>query len=342
MICPHSCQYCYWQKDLFRGSRITVYANSKERYEADLKIAMAIWRVFSAFLRFESCKNWVGDDLFVKFDKTMKRKAKDFNECELNMLCSEFAEKVLHKWKTPKADRNAIKAHLNDPDHNPKSIFNSGENNDSVALEHITDVQKDILIPTILSMDNAYIMLRTKSIHYDFLEQFKDHEKKHRIIISPSLIPQKFIEKYEPINYNLEDRLKELRKLADWGFKIFPCFSPLIYENDTGGKTIDEFVQTFKEYLPPEKIQYYTLGSLRFSRMAIRNIRMAHPNTGLDSPYFVHPKHTTGDKYRYPKIIRARMYASFICEMNKNGYDGVPRFLQTESPDDRQIQRSGP
>ena len=331
MICPHSCQYCYWQSTVFRNARIVVHANPKEKFEADLKIAMAIWRVFSAFLCSPSCKDRVGDDLFVKFDKRMKLKAKNFSDCELEKLCVEFAEKVLDKWKTPRADRNAIKAHLVNVGHNPKVIFNSGENNDSVALEHITDVQKDILIPIIFSMDNAYLMLRTKSIHYDFLEQFKSHEKKDRIIISPSLIPQKFIEKYEPTNYSLEDRLKELRKLADWGFKIFPCFSPLIYEKDTGGKTIEEFVKTFKEYLPPDKTQYYTLGSLRLNRTALRNIREIHPNAGLDSPYFVHPKHTSGDKYRYPKIIRIRMYASFIREMNKNGYDEVPRFLQTET-----------
>ncbi len=331
MICPHSCQYCYWQKDLFTRSRITVYANPKQRFEADLKIAIAIWRVFSAFLRFPSCKDEVDDKLFVWFDERIRKQAKNLDSGGLNNMCAELAEKILAKWKVPQTDRKGIRALIKDANYNPKVVFNTGENNDSVALEHITDVQKDILIPTILGADNAYLMLRTKSIHYDFLEQFKDHEKKDRIIISPSLIPQKFIDKYEPENYSLKERLKALRKVADWGFKIYLCFSPLIYEKDSGEKTIKGFVKTLKSYLPPDKIQYYTLGSLRLNRTTLRNIRMTHPDTGLDSPYFVHPKHTSGDKYRYPKITRARMYVSFIREMNANGYDKVPRFLQTET-----------
>ncbi len=331
MICPHSCQYCYWQKDLFTRSRITIYANPKKRFEADLKVAMAIWRVFSAFLRIPSSKDRLGYGLFAKFDEGLKRNGKDFSEDELNKICSGLAEKALDEWKTPQADRKALMALIENPNHSPNAVFNSGEDNDSVALEHITDVQKDILIPTILSLDKAHIMLRTKSIHYDFLEQFKDHEKKDRIIISPSLMQQEFIEKYEPGNYSLKERLKALEKVAGWGFKIFPCFSPLIYERGYGEETVKQFVKTLKEYLPPERIVYYTLGSLRLGKMALRNIRMIRPDTALDSPYFVHPKHSSGDKFRYPKIIRTKMYASFIREMNANGYDKVARYVQTET-----------
>ena len=58
---------------------------------------------------------------------------------------------------------------------------------------------------------------------------------------------------------------------------------------------------------------------------------MIHHESDIDSLYFVNPKSTSGDKFRYPKIIRAEMYAFFIREMNKNGYENVLRFLQTET-----------
>ena len=331
MMCPHSCKYCYWQKDLFSGSRIVVYANPKEKFEQDIKIAVAIWRAFWVLLQTPSCKDQVNDKTFVKLDQRIRVLAKSFDPDELRKVCFDLVAKILDQWKVPKADASPAMARLGDDSFNPNLVFNSGENNDSVAIEHITDVQKNILIPCICNTDNAYLMLRTKSIHYDFLEEFKDHEKKPRIIISPSLIPQEYIHKYEPENYSLEDRLKALKKVADWGFKIFPCFSPLFYEPDSGEKIVKGFIKTFKKHLPPDKIQYYTLGSLRFSKMAIRNIKMIHADTDLDSPYLVHPKHTSGDKYRYPKIVRAKMYAEFIREMNTAGYNKVPRFLQTET-----------
>ncbi len=331
MICPHSCRYCYWQKDLFSRARITVYANPKEKFEADLKIAMSIWRAFSAFLSVPRFRHNVDDKLFVRFDRAIREEAKSLNEDALNEACLKFAEKTLEAWKAPQADKKVVLNLLKDSSYKPKAVLNSGENNDSVALEHITDVQKDILIPIILSMDDAYIMLRTKSIHYDFLEQFKNHKKKDRIIISPSLIQQEFIEKYEQGNYSLKERLEALKKVADWGFKIFPCFSPLIFEKNGWKHTVKDFITSLKSYLPPDRIQYYAVGSLRLNRTALRNIRMIDPDTKLDSPYFVHPKNTSGDKYRYPKITRAAMYASFIREIDAAGYDKVPRFLQTET-----------
>ena len=202
MICPHSCQYCYWQKDVFQSSRIVVFANPKERFETDLKNAMAIWRVFSALLRLPACSDRVNDKIFIQFDKRIKNEIDKTDYTDINEVCYELGLKLLSKWDARKEDVQYFKGLVEDKNYNPKVIFNSGENNDSVAHEHITDVQKDILIPTIFGLDNAYLMLRTKSVHYDFLEKFKDHENKDRIIISPSLIPQEFIAKYEPGNYS--------------------------------------------------------------------------------------------------------------------------------------------
>jgi len=341
MICPHSCQYCYWQKDLFHSSRILVSANPKEDFNRDIRIATAIWRVFCAFWetgvftdKIDSAN--VDSKVFVPLDKIIRKKSgNDFdygNTDDLNKITAECVAAILKNWNVPGLDTKRVMDLLNDTGFTPKVIFNAGENNDSVALEHITNVQQDILIPTILSMDNACLMLRTKSIHFDFLEKFKDDPKKDRIIVSPSLIPQEFIEKYEPRNYRLEERLEELKKVAGWGFKIFPGFSPLIYENKGAWKEIyRKFIDTLASYLPPGTIYYYTVGSLRLGKMAFRNIKMIHPNTPLNNPYFVNPKSTTGDKFRYQRVIRKAMYSLFIREMNKHGYDKVPKFLQTET-----------
>ena len=129
----------------------------------------------------------------------------------------------------------------------------------------------------------------------------------------------------------MKERLEALKKVADWGFKIFPCFSPLFYTGKSWVRIIEDFIKIFNEYLPPDKIQYYTLGTLRLSKTAIRNIRLIHPDTDIDSPYLVKPKYTSGDKFRYPKIIRTKMYAFFIQTMNGFGYANIPRFLQTET-----------
>ena len=112
MICPHSCQYCYWQKDLLYSSRIVVYANSKERFAADIINAVAIWRVFSAFLQAPSCIDKVDDKLFVRFDHRLRKETKDTDSGDLNGLCADLALEMLNKWKVPKQDREIVQTHI--------------------------------------------------------------------------------------------------------------------------------------------------------------------------------------------------------------------------------------
>lgn len=344
MNCPHFCQYCYWHKDLHRRARIEVNANEMEEFVKDIKIAAAIWRIFTAFQQTNSCVNKMSSRIFDALDKRIRNKTKTLDYEGLNSsnerkdyikflrACVDCTESNLASWDVPETDRAFIREFVTNPVKYPaKVIFNSGENNDSVAWEHITRVQQKILIPTILSMDEAYVILRTKSIHFDFLEDFKDHSKQNRIIISPSLIPEYFVKKYEAGNHSLQERLAALRKVADWGYKIYPSFSPIIYEKGSWREKYREFIETFRRYLPPEKVQYYALGMLRFSRQALTRIREVHSDIDIYVPgFFVKPEDTSGDKYRYGGDIVRTMYAFFIREMNKNGYDKVPHILQTE------------
>ena len=331
MICPHFCHYCYWQKDLYSSSMITVHANPKEDFVEDIKIASIIWRAFSPLISSDICKDKVSDTLFLRLDKKIRKKGISSDDKVLKNVCLDFVTGLMEDWKIPKEEQKSIIGRIKNPTYKPKVIFDSGENNDSVALEHITNIQNDILIPTILSMDNAYLILRTKSIYFGFLEKLYKHPKRNHIIISPSINPHYLIEKYEPGNHSLEDRLESLRAAAIMGFKIFLCFSPMIYERGSWRKLYADFVEEVRRYLPPEKVHYYTVGSLRLSKQALRNIRNIHPGTPLDSPYFIPPANTSGDKFRYSGDIRRTMYAFLIREMDKAGYDKVPRYLQTET-----------
>ena len=331
MICPHFCQYCYWQKDLYSSSMISVHANPKEDFVEDIKIASIIWRAFSPLISSDICKDKVSDSLFLRLDRKIRKKGISSDDKALKSVCLDFVKGLMEDWKIPKKEQKFILSRIKNPAYKPKVIFDSGENNDSVALEHITNIQNDILIPTILNMDNAYLILRTKSIYFGFLEKLNKHPKRDHIIISPSINPRYLIEKYEPGNHSLEDRLESLRAAAIMGFKVFLCFSPMIYERGSWRKLYAEFVKEVKRYLPPEKVHYYTVGSLRLSKQALRNIKNIHPGTPLDSPYFIPPGNTSGDKFRYSGDIRRTMYAFLIREMNKAGYDKVPRYLQTET-----------
>ena len=108
MICPHSCQYCYWQKDLFHSSRILVSANPKEDFNRDIRIATAIWRVFCAFWetgvftdKIDSAN--VDSKVFVPLDKKIRKKSgNDFDYGNTDDL-----NKIIYRINNVQAKQNA-------------------------------------------------------------------------------------------------------------------------------------------------------------------------------------------------------------------------------------------
>ena len=193
----------------------------------------------------------------------------------------------------------------------PGKLFRIGtwELGDSLALEAGTG-QAASLIKEFSGLGNAVLELKTKS---DCLDNILGVEHKGKTVVSWSLNTEYVTGTEELGTAPLERRLEAMRKTADNGYLIGLHFDPMIL-HDGWERGYGTLVKRVFETVPPERVAWISIGSLRFNPEMKKKIENNYPESRLTCAEMV-----LGDdaKMRYVKPVRVEMYRSLYREIKK-------------------------
>jgi spore photoproduct lyase len=193
----------------------------------------------------------------------------------------------------------------------PWRLFRIGtwELGDSLALENKTG-QAARLITEFSKLKNAVLELKTKS---DCVDSILSLDHKGKTIVSWSLNTDYIIKTEERGTASLERRIKAMHKVVKAGYLIGLHFDPMILYNnwEEGYKML---VKEIFDVIPPERIAWISIGSLRFNPEMKKMIENNYPDSKLTCAEMV-----LGDdvKMRYVKPLRVNMYRLLYSELNK-------------------------
>jgi len=178
----------------------------------------------------------------------------------------------------------------------PKIWFHAGEFSDSLALSHISG-ELPLLFDFFQHRTNAYLELRTKSIN---IRELKKLSPLKNIITSFSLSPFDIARTHDLKTPNLNLRLKAMKELDNLQFPLAIHFDPIIYQDnciEDYRELLDELTQT----ISLDKIQYVSLGVVRFPSNVFHQVQKNYPTSPLHRAEFI-----TGPdgKIKYPKPMR--------------------------------------
>jgi spore photoproduct lyase len=174
--------------------------------------------------------------------------------------------------------------------------FHAGEFSDSLALSHLSG-ELPLLLQTFSGLTNAKLELRTKSANLKELLRLAPIDN---VIVSFSLSPADKVKKNDLRTPSLSTRLLAMRKLFEHGYKIAVHLDPIIYDVNLEQSYID-LIEQLKQTLPAEKIEYLSLGVVRFTKDVYQQVAKNYPQSDLLSQQFVR---TFDNKIRYNRPTR--------------------------------------
>ncbi len=184
----------------------------------------------------------------------------------------------------------------------------TGEYMDSLALEHLTGFIPFIL-PFLRKRPDLILELKTKTTH---IENLIDLDHGDSFVISWSLNAEKIRKEEEKGTASVKDRIKAASLLIEKGYRVSFHFDPVIYypgwEQD-----YQETIELLKENIPPDKITWISIGSLRYMP-GLKNIAQKRfSDTGIYSQEFISG---LDGKMRYLQGQRTEMYQK-MCSLLK-------------------------
>ena len=193
----------------------------------------------------------------------------------------------------------------------PRRLFRIGtwELGDSLAFEHETG-QAERLVREFAGLKNAVLELKTKS---DRIDSLLGLEHRGKTVVSWSLNADHIINTEEHGTSSLEKRLEAMHKTAEAGYIIGLHFDPMIrYEGWEGGYEL--LVKKVFNAVPPERVAWISMGSLRFNPEMKKKIENNYPDNRLTCGEMV-----LGDdaKVRYVKPLRVGMYRFLYSRLKK-------------------------
>ncbi len=195
----------------------------------------------------------------------------------------------------------------------PERFFRIGtwELGDSLALESLTGTSAE-LIRQFAQMPNAVLELKTKSADVDSLLSLPH---KGRTVLSWSLNPEWVVRFEELRTAPLQQRLDAMRRAAAAGYPVAAHFDPMVYYDDWENGYVDLARRLFQA-VPPERIAWISIGSLRFNPEMKKVMEDNFPGSGLTAAEMV-----LGDdgKMRYVKPLRLKMYRRFFAALHEFG-----------------------
>jgi len=181
------------------------------------------------------------------------------------------------------------------PDH-LKPCFHAGEFSDSLALSHLSG-EISFYFNFFKNHPRAMLELRTKSANTRALE---DLTPLNNIITSFSLSPEQQIREHDLKTAPLKARLAAISRLHKKNFPIGIHLDPIIY-NDHIVDEYQQLIAELKNAIPLEKINYISLGVVRFTKDVFHQMQKNYPNSSIHAGEFI--KSFDG-KIRYNRPMR--------------------------------------
>ena len=188
------------------------------------------------------------------------------------------------------------------------SWFHAGEFSDSLALSHVTG-EIPFYIDLFKNLPKAFLELRTKSIN---IRSLLKTNPLPNVITSYSLAPKEQIKNYDNKTPSLDLRLKAIKELSDYGHPIGIHLDPIIYQ-DNLKQNYRELLESLIRVVPVEKINYVSLGVVRFTKEVYHQVKKNYPKSTLLAENFA--KETDG-KVRYEKSLKQWIFHNIksLCQ----------------------------
>ncbi len=175
---------------------------------------------------------------------------------------------------------------------------------DLLALEKLHGLSAR-WIEFIRSSQNIEMELRTKSANYAALNGIQPAKN---VILSWSLLPQRFVEKYDTLTPALEKRIKDVKKAMEEGWNMRICIDPLIYDKEYE-KLYGDFLDRLANQIDLTKIHSIALGAFRMNSTYLKKIQ----KQGRMSDILYYPYEVQDGACRYEKEKEAALI-SFVNE----------------------------
>jgi len=200
--------------------------------------------------------------------------------------------------------KTAIKKIINQNPQTPTMFF-SGYDNDSLALDHLTNFSQDF-IPWFQQFPNAYLELRTKSTN---LTQIKKLSSTANTILSWTLSPIEIQEKYEKKTSSLEKRIQSIKECQKLNWKVGIRLEPILYLPDWQN-IYKNFFQYLKKKLDFSKIENIYFGIFKIPKNFLPSLKKQYPISQIFHQYFITEKY---QQMTYSKTVQKEI-TSFIYQ----------------------------
>ncbi|TDJ07315.1 MAG: hypothetical protein E2O68_03830 [Deltaproteobacteria bacterium] len=217
-------------------------------------------------------------------------------ECQYCYLQGYFHSPDLVIFVNHEEILKEIEKKIDETDCGSTPWFHAGEYSDSLALTNITG-ELPIYFDFFKDHPTAKLELRTKSAN--IRELLKIAPLKN-VITSFSLSPEKAIKSYDLKTPPLKTRLKAMKELFGKGHPIGLHLDPVIFEVDFEA-SYSLLLTDLCKSIPLEKLEYISLGVVRFSKTVFHQVKKNYPNSPLLAEDFI--KGSDG-KVRYKRPMR--------------------------------------
>jgi spore photoproduct lyase len=193
----------------------------------------------------------------------------------------------------------------------PERLFRIGtwELGDSLALEQQTG-QAGKLVRQFSELENAVLELKTKSECIDSILPLRHNG---RTVVSWSLNTDHVIEAEEHGTAPLKTRLDAMHRACNAGYLIGLHFDPMIFHKGWE-EGYNALVRQVFDTIPPERVAWISMGSLRFNPEMRKKIENNYPDSRLTCEEMVLGNDA---KVRYVKPLRVSMYQHLLKELKK-------------------------
>jgi spore photoproduct lyase len=174
--------------------------------------------------------------------------------------------------------------------------FHAGEFSDSLALTHLTG-ELPFYFELFAKHPQAMLELRTKSANIKELTKLSPLKN---VITSFSLSPESRIKKTDLKTPGLSHRLKVMAELQERGFPVAIHLDPIIHEENFEA-TYRELFEALKNNLDLSKVEYVSMGVVRFTSNVFHQVKKNYPNSELLAAEF---QSSFDGKVRYPRPFR--------------------------------------
>lgn len=197
----------------------------------------------------------------------------------------QIGEEIEETWKN----------HLKE---NPgkKIWFHAGEFSDSLALSHLSG-EIPFYYELFSKEPQAILELRTKSVN---ISAILEQSPLPNIITSFSLSPAERVKATDIKTPSLKHRLTAMKKLQEAGHAIAIHLDPIIHE-DNFIKTYQDLLTELKDNLDLSKVEYVSMGVVRFTSQVFHQVKKNYPNSELLAAEF---QSSFDGKVRYPRPFR--------------------------------------